>query len=69
MPDANLLALNEALAQLAAEDPEAARLVELRFFAGLSHQQAAEIMGITRGAADGLWAYARAWLYEAMTAS
>lgn len=68
MPDANLLALNEALAQLTAEDPEAARLVELRFFAGLGHQQAAEIMGINRGAADGLWAYARAWLYDAMTA-
>ena len=38
-------------------------MVELRFFAGLGHQEAAEIMGITRGTADGLWAYARTWLF------
>lgn len=62
-PD-ELLALDEALERLAAEDPQAARLVELRFFAGLGHQEAAEIMGITRGTADGLWTYARTWLFE-----
>ncbi len=60
------LALDEALERLAAEDPDAARLVELRFFAGLSHQQAADVLGITRRAADGLWAYARTWLFEQM---
>jgi len=59
-----LVALDEALARLAEEDPEAVQLVELRFFVGLGHQEAAEVMGITRGRADGLWAYARAWLYE-----
>jgi RNA polymerase sigma factor (TIGR02999 family) len=64
-PD-ELLALDEALERLAAEDPDAARLVELRFFAGLRHQEAAEIMGITRRAADGLWAYARTWLFHEM---
>lgn len=64
LPSEQLLALDEALARLAAEDAEAARLVELRFFAGLGHQQAAQIMGITRREADGLWTYARAWLYE-----
>ena len=64
-PD-ELLALDEALGELATEDPEAARLVELRFFAGLGHQEAAQIMGITRRVADGLWAYARTWLFEAM---
>jgi RNA polymerase sigma factor (TIGR02999 family) len=64
-PD-ELLALDEALGQLAAEDPQAARLVELRFFAGLGHQEAAKILGVSRRTADGLWAYARTWLFEAM---
>ncbi len=64
-PDA-LLALDEALQRLAAEDPPAARLVELRFFAGLGHQQSAELMGISRRAADGLWTYARSWLFAEM---
>jgi RNA polymerase sigma factor (TIGR02999 family) len=66
MKPEELLALNEALERLAAEDPDAARLVELRFFAGLGHQEAAEVMGISRGIADELWAYARTWLYVAM---
>ncbi|HRZ45983.1 MAG TPA: sigma-70 family RNA polymerase sigma factor [Candidatus Paceibacterota bacterium] len=61
-----LLALDEALEKLAAEDPDAARLVDLRCFAGLGHQEAAQIMGLTRREADGLWAYARAWLFEAL---
>jgi len=64
-PD-ELLALDDALAKLAAEDAEAARLVDLRCFAGLGHQEAAQLMGLTRREADGLWAYARAWLFEAM---
>jgi len=64
-PD-ELLALDGALERLAAEDSQAARLVELRFFAGLGHQEAAKVMGITRGTADGLWTYARTWLFEAM---
>ncbi len=62
----DLLALDEALEKLASEDTDAARLVDLRCFAGLGHQQAGQIMGITRREADGLWAYARAWLFEAM---
>jgi RNA polymerase sigma factor (TIGR02999 family) len=61
-----LLALDEALSRFAAEEPEAAQLVELRFFAGLGHQEAAEVIGISRCAADGLWAYARAWLLAEM---
>lgn len=64
-PD-ELLALDEALEKLAAEDADAARLVDLRCFAGLGHQEAAQLMGLTRREADGLWAYARAWLFEAM---
>jgi RNA polymerase sigma factor (TIGR02999 family) len=59
-----LLALDEALAELERHAPLAARLVKLRHFAGLSHQEAAEALGIGRRAADRLWALARAWLFQ-----
>ena len=59
-----LLSIHEALAELEALDEPAARLVKLRYFAGLTHQDAAEAMGLSRGEADGLWAMARAWLYQ-----
>jgi RNA polymerase sigma factor (TIGR02999 family) len=62
-----LLALDEALAQLAAADPRRAELVRLRYFAGLTLEQAAELLGISRATADRHWAFARAWLYDAMT--
>jgi RNA polymerase sigma factor (TIGR02999 family) len=61
---AELLALDEALGDLERHDPQAAGLVKLRYFAGLTHQQAAEALGIGRRAADRLWALARAWLYQ-----
>jgi RNA polymerase sigma factor (TIGR02999 family) len=61
VPD-ELIALDEALSQLAATDPKAAELVKLRYFAGLSLQQAAEVLGISPRTADFLWAFARAWL-------
>ncbi|HTY88180.1 MAG TPA: sigma-70 family RNA polymerase sigma factor [Candidatus Acidoferrum sp.] len=61
-----LLSLDEALDRFALEEPEAARLVELRYFGGLSHQEAARVLGISRRTADGLWAYARAWLRAEM---
>ena len=61
-PDEELLALDEALGKLAAEDPVKARLVELRYFAGLTGEQAAEVLGISPATADRYWAYARAWL-------
>jgi RNA polymerase sigma factor (TIGR02999 family) len=57
-----LLALDEALARLAAEDPRAARLVELRYFAGLTVPQAAEVLEMSPRKADFLWSFARAWL-------
>jgi RNA polymerase sigma factor (TIGR02999 family) len=60
----DLLALDEALAELERHDARAAELVKLRYFAGCTHQQAAEAMGIGRRTADGLWALARAWLYQ-----
>jgi RNA polymerase sigma factor (TIGR02999 family) len=63
-PEANeeLLALDEALRKLAEVDPQKARLVELRYFAGLTGEQAAEVLGISPTTADRHWVYARAWL-------
>lgn len=61
-----LLALDEALTQLAAADPRRAELVRLRYFAGLTLEQAAELLGISRATADRHWAFARAWLFDAM---
>ena len=61
-PDQELLALDEALEKLTATDPVKARLVELRYFAGLTGDQAAEVLGISPTTADRHWAYARAWL-------
>jgi RNA polymerase sigma factor (TIGR02999 family) len=63
-PHEDLLALDEALAELERHDAQAAGLVKLRYFAGLSHQQAAEALGVSRRAADRLWALARAWLFR-----
>ena len=60
----DLLILDDALTQLAADDPQAAQLVKLRYFAGLPIKQAAEILGMSPRAADFLWAYARAWLLK-----
>lgn len=63
----DLLALDEALCRLEIHNPDAARLVKLRYFAGLSHQEAADSLGISRGAADRLWALARAWLFRQLS--
>jgi RNA polymerase sigma factor (TIGR02999 family) len=63
-PRADLLALNDALTRLAAVEPTAAELVQLRYFGGLTIAEAAEILGIAPRSADRLWAYARAWLLE-----
>ena len=66
-PDEDLLALDEALTSLAREDPGTADLVKLRAFAGLTQAEAAETLGISRRTADRDWAYARAWLADALT--
>jgi RNA polymerase sigma factor (TIGR02999 family) len=70
-PDADdqLLALDEALTRLAAEDAQAARVVELRHFAGLGHEQIAEALGITVYQARQKWTYARARLKSALERS
>jgi RNA polymerase sigma factor (TIGR02999 family) len=57
-----IVELDEALTQLAEEDPEAVRVVQLHFFAGLSIEQAAEALGVSRATAYRQWTYARAWL-------
>jgi len=67
-PSEDLLALDEALDLLAAEDSRKAELVKLRFFAGLSVEDAGRCLGISRATADRYWAYARAWLYDRLNA-
>jgi RNA polymerase sigma factor (TIGR02999 family) len=59
-----LLAVHEALAELEQHDAQAATLVKLRYFAGLSHSDAAEALGISRRVADRLWVAARTWLHQ-----
>jgi RNA polymerase sigma factor (TIGR02999 family) len=61
-----LLAMDEALRQLEAEDPRKAELVKLRFFAGLTAEQAAAALGVSTSTAEKDWAYARSWLRVAI---
>lgn len=65
-PDDELLALNDALTDFATQHPEKAELVKLRYFAGLTADQAAAVLGLSPSTADRHWAYARAWLKRAM---
>ena len=67
MPPDELLALDEALERLQAVEPVKAELIKLRFFAGLTMEQAAEILGISRATADRYWQFSRAWLYHELT--
>ena len=66
-PTDDLLAIDDALARLAIEDPVKAELVKLRYFAGLTVEQAAEALGISRATADRYWSYSKVWLYKAVT--
>ena len=61
-PDLDLLALDAALHRLAEQDPLKAKLVELRYFAGLTGDQAAAALGMSASSADRLWVFTRAWL-------
>ena len=61
-----VLAVDDALAELERHDAQAAALVKLRFFAGFDHQEAAEMLGVSRRAADRLWLVARTWLFRTM---
>ncbi len=65
--DEQLIALDDALTQFAEEDPDAARLVNLRFFAGLTLRDAAVSLGLSQRTAERQWSYARAWLYARLS--
>ena len=68
-PRDDLVALDAALTRLATVDPQAAKLVELRHFAGLSVAEVAQALGISPRTADRLWAFARAWLHRELIAT
>ncbi len=63
-PDVDLLALEDALEQLAVHDPRKARVVELRFFGGLSMKEVAELLEVSLPTVERDWSFARAWLYD-----
>ncbi len=65
----SLSALDEALTRFAIEEPEAAKIVELRYFAGLSIDEAADALGVSRATANRHWAYAKAWLRCELTST
>lgn len=69
VPDDELIDLDEALLQLAKQDPQKAEVVNLRFFAGLNHQQIAQALDISEVTAKRHWRYARAWLHRQMQAN
>ena len=62
--DNTVLLVNEALEKLPQQTPTGAELIKLRFFAGLTNVEAADILGLPERSAKRTWAYARAWLYE-----
>ena len=68
-PDEQLLAVDDALDRFAALEPRQAELVKLRYFAGLTIEEAAPLLGISRATAKRWWTYARAWLYQQVHAS
>lgn len=62
-PDEQLILLHEALEEFSREEPEKAELVQLRYFAGLTEQEAAQALGVSRPTASRYWTFARAWLH------
>jgi RNA polymerase sigma factor (TIGR02999 family) len=61
-----LLLVNDALEKLAREDADAAEMAKLRFFGGLTLEEAAQVLGVTKRTADRYWAFARVWLFDEM---
>ena len=62
-----MLLVDEALSALAQQNAQAAELVKLRFFAGMTTEQVADLLDISRATAERYWSYARAWLYREMS--
>ena len=65
-PDVDLIALEDALERLAKLDERKAKVVELRFFGGLSSEEVAEVLGVSRATVEREWSFARAWLFDAL---
>ena len=65
-PPDELLALDEALERLAQAHPEEAQLIKLRYFVGMTQDEAARVLGVSRRTVNSRWAFARAWLYQAL---
>jgi len=65
-PDVDLIALEQALERLAGTDPRKGRVVELKFYGGLTIEEIAEVLGISEATVEREWSFARAWLYRAM---
>ena len=65
--DDQLLAINEALDKFAAQEPQKAELVKLRYFAGMTHEEAAQTIGISEPTAKRWWTFSRAWLFNEIT--
>jgi DNA-directed RNA polymerase specialized sigma24 family protein len=63
----DVVALDDALAQLAEGHPQHARITEMRFFAGLTIEESAAVLGMSTRTVDRHWRYARAWLYRALS--
>ena len=63
-PPDELLAVHEALDRLEAEDVRAAELVKLRYFIGMTMEEAATALGLAKRSAENLWTYARVWLHR-----
>ncbi len=63
-PPDELLAVDEALERLAQTHPEEAQLVKLRYFVGMTQEEAARVLGVSRGTVNNRWEFARAWLYQ-----
>ena len=66
-PASGLVALNDAIERMGATDPDKLRIVELRFFAGLTHDEIAEVMNVSTRTVERHWQYARAWLYRELS--
>jgi RNA polymerase sigma factor (TIGR02999 family) len=66
-PAVDMIALDDALARLAQKHPEKAELVKLRYFAGLTVNEAAEVLGVSTSTVDRHWTYARAWLFRELS--
>ncbi|HLP75504.1 MAG TPA: ECF-type sigma factor, partial [Candidatus Paceibacterota bacterium] len=67
LPDDKILLVNEALEKLKAEDPDAARIVVMKFFGGLNNEEVAEVLGVNERTVRRQWTFAKTWLYDCIS--